>query len=102
MDGGHIEQENKTHEDEDGREEADAQKDEFPPPVEDPEGDERHDCVGEKKPKDEPEKMSVVVDPGQEAGEEEDGRDSDQLENGHLGVLETRPLVDHLDNAAGE
>ena len=44
--------------------------------------------------------MRVVVDPGQEAGEEEHGRHAHHLEEGHLGVFEARPLVDHLHHAA--
>jgi hypothetical protein len=40
-----------------------------------PEGDKRHQGVGEKEPKDEPKDMGVVVDPRQEAEGEEHGSD---------------------------
>ena len=46
--------------------------------------------------------MSVVVDPRKESGQEEDSSDPDQLEDCHLGVLEARPLVDHLHDAGGK
>ena len=97
-----VKEQDKAHEDKEGRQEADPQQDQLPLPVKHTEGDERHDGVGEEEPEDEAEQVGVVVDPGQEAGEEEDGRDPDQLEDGHLGVLEGRPLVDDLDNAAGQ
>jgi len=45
--------------------------------------------------------MGVVINPRQESGQEEHGGDAHQLEDGHLGVLEAGPLVDHLYDAAG-
>ena len=62
--------------------------------------DEWQEGVGEEEAEDESEEVRVVVDPGQEAGEEEHGRHAHHLEERHLGVLEARPLVDHLHHAA--
>ena len=61
---------------------------------------EGQDRVGEEEAEDEAEEVRVVVHPRQESGEEEDGRHADHLEERHLGVLETRPLVDHFHHAA--
>ena len=62
--------------------------------------DERQEGVGEEEAEDESEEVRVVVDPGEEAGQEEHGRHAHHLEQRHLGVLEARPLVDHLHHAA--
>ncbi len=77
-------------------------QDQFSPAVVGPtEGDEGQESVGEEEPKDESEEVSVIVDPRQEPGQEEDSRDSDQLEDGHFWIFEHVPLVYHLDHAAG-
>ena len=64
------------------------------------EGDERQEGVGQQEPEDEAEEVRVIVDPGKEPDEEEHGRHADHLEDSHLGVLESRPLVNHLHHAA--
>ena len=102
MDGGHVEEENESDKYEHGGDQTDPEKDQLPPPVIDAKGDEGHDGVGDEEAEDETEEMCVVVDPGQQAGEEEDGGDANQLEDRHLGILETWPLVDHLHDAGGE
>ena len=62
--------------------------------------DEGEERVGEEEAEYEAEEVRVVVDPGEEAGQEEHGRHAHHLEQRHLGVLEARPLVDHLHHAA--
>ena len=102
VDGGDVEEEDETDKDEHGGDEADPEEDQLSPAVIDAEGDEGHDGVGYEEAEDEAEEVGVVVNPRKESGEEEDRGDADQLEDGHLGVLEAGPLVDHLDDGGGK
>ena len=103
VDGRDVEEEEEPDEEEDDGGQADPDQDDLPPPVVvAAEGDEWEEGVAEEEAEDEAEEVGVVVDPGQEAEEEEDGRDPDQLEDGHLGVLEHVPLVNHFHNATGQ
>ena len=101
MDRRHVEEEEEADEEEEHREQANPHQDDLPLPlVLAAEGDEGQQGVGEQEARDEAEEVGVVVHPGQETGQEEHGRHAHQLEDGHLGVLEHRPLVDHLHHAA--
>ena len=103
VDGGDVEEQQEADEEQDDAREADDDEDELPAAVVVPaEGDERQDGVGQQEPEDEAEEVRVVVDPWQESGEEEDCGDADQLEDGHLRVLEHVPLMNDLDHAASE
>jgi len=101
MDRRHIKQQYQTHEDEDSGEEADDEEDQFPATIKQAKGDEWHYSVGQQEPEDEAEEMSIVVNPRKETGQEEHSSHSHKLQNGHLRVLETGPLMDHLHYAAG-
>lgn len=79
MDGGDVEEKYETDEDEHGGDEADPEEDQLSSPVVDPKGDKGHDGIGDEEAEDETKKVGVVIDPGQKAGEEEDGRDAHQL-----------------------
>ena len=102
MDGGDVEEEDEADKDEHGGDEADPKQDQLSPPIIDAKGDEGHDGVGYEEAKDEAKEVGVVVDPREESGEEEDRGDPDKLEDGHLGVLEARPLMDHLHDRRGQ
>ena len=103
MDGGDVEEQQEADKEKDDAGEADDDQDQLPAAVVVPaEGDERQDGVGQQEAEDEAEEVRVVVHPGQESGEEEDRGDADQLEDGHLRVLEHVPLVDDLDHAASQ
>ena len=103
VDGGDVEEQQEANEEKDDAGEADDDQDQLPAAVVVPaEGDERQDGVGQQEAEDEAEEVRVVVHPGQESGKEEDRGDADQLEDGHLRVLEHVPLVDDLDHAASQ
>jgi len=46
--------------------------------------------------------MSIVVDPRKQSWQKEDSGDTNKFEDGHLRILEAGPLMDDLDNAAGQ
>ena len=104
VDGGHVEEEEESDEEEDDGGQTDPDEHDLLPPVvlAAAEGDEGQEGVAEQEAGDEAEQVGVVVDPRQEASQEEDRRDAYQLEDGHLGIAERRPLVNHLDHAAGQ
>ena len=97
-----VKEKDESDKDENAGEETDPQQDQLSSPLVDSEGDERQDCVRDEEAEDEAKEVGVVVDPGEESGEEEDCGDPDQFEYRHLRVLERRPLVDDLHNAAGQ
>lgn len=102
MDWSHVEKEYQPNKNENASYQTDPQQYQFSSSLIDAEGDEGHDGVGDEEAKDEPEEVSVVVYPGKKTREEEDCGDSDQLEDGHLWILETWPLMDDLHDAAGQ
>ena len=98
----HVEEENQTNEDDDAGNETDPEKYQLSSSLIDAEGDEGHDGIADEKSEDEPEQMSVVINPGQETREEEDSSHSHQLQYRHLWILETGPLMNHLHDAGGQ
>ena len=98
----HVEEENQTHEDDDAGNETDPEKYQLSSSLIDAEGDEGHDGIADEKSEDEPEQMSVVINPGQETREEEDSSHTHQLQYRHLWILETGPLMNHLHDAGGQ
>ena len=103
VDGSDVEEEEEADKEEEHGGQADPDQDDLPPPVVvAAEGNEGKESVAEKEAKDESEEVGVVVDPGQEAEEEEDRGHTHQFEESHLGVLEHVPLVDHLHHATGQ
>ena len=101
-DGTHVEEEDEPGEEEQGHHHAHPHQHNLPPPAVHPKRDKWQHGVGQEEAVDEAEEVGIVVNPGQESGQEENGRHPDQLEDGHLGVLEAGPLVDDLDNGGGQ
>ena len=102
MDRTHVEEQDEPDKDEQGKDDADPEQHNLPPPLVQPERDKGQNGVADEEPEDEAEEVGIVVDPGQQAGQEEDGGDADELEDGHLRVLEAGPLVDHLHDGGGQ
>ena len=87
MDWSHVEKEYEPNKNENASYQTYPEQDQLSSSLIDAKGDEGHDGVGDKETKDEPEQMSVVVNPRKKAREEEDCGDTDQLEDGHFRVL---------------
>ena len=100
MDGRHVEEQNEADKDDDAWQEADPEQDQFPLSVVQSEGDEGHDGIGCEEAKDESKQVGIVVNPWQQPRQKEDCRDTNQLENGHLGIFEAGPLMNHLHDTA--
>lgn len=94
----------REEEDEEAGDEDEREPDEedLAPLVVLPEGDEGHEGVRREEAEDEAEEVGVVVDPGQDADEQEDAQDADELHEGAPGVLEHGPAVEDLDDEGGE
>lgn len=94
--------------DDEGSEQADvdqhgrADEDALPVRVSGPEGDVGEEGEGEQQAADEAEYVRDVVDPGQEAAQEEEEDDARQFEEGLPRILKHLPTLDQLHKQAGQ
>lgn len=97
-----VEQSQQQAERADYQDQADPDDEDLAPPIVVAERDEGHEGVGGEEAEDEAEEVGVVVDPRQDAEEQQAHEDEDELGEGAVGVLEHRPAVQHLDHLGGQ
>ena len=102
MDWCYVEEQNESNKNKNAGQKTNPQQYQFSSSFVDSKSHERHDCVRDEEAENEAKEMGVVVNPWEKARKEEDRGDPDQFEYRHLRVLERRPLVDDLDNAASQ
>ena len=100
-DGHHVEDDDEEGEQPHGGSQADDNADELPPAVKRPKGNVRHEGEGQEEAEKEAENVGPVVEPGQEAEDEEYEQGEDHLEAGQGGPAVHLVALEDLHQEAG-
>lgn len=102
VDGVDVEPNDERGEQPDVDQHGDDDHDALPVLVEGPEDDVRQEGKGEQQAAEEAEDVRDVVDPRQEAAQEEEDHDAQELEEGFPGLFQNLPALNELHEEASE